>query len=70
MTSNHVSGNQWDAPFAWAPLQEIAAKGLLNYRSIPGAKEAAVRISTKFVNTIAKDFSKTQSLFENMMLKE
>jgi len=64
MTSNHVSGNQWDAPFGWAPLQEIAAKGFLNYPSVTGAKEAAVRIASKFVNTIAKDFSKTQSLFE------
>ena len=64
ITSTHVSGNQWDAPFAWAPLQEIAAKGLLNYPLVPGATEAAVRIATKFVNTIAKDFSKTQSLFE------
>lgn len=64
MTSTHVSGNQWDAPFAWAPLQEIAVKGLLNYPEVPGTKDAAIRLATKFINTIAKDFHKTHALFE------
>ncbi len=27
-TSDRVSGNQWDAPFGWAPLQIIAIEGL------------------------------------------
>ena len=31
LTSTRVTGNQWDAPFGWAPLQMIAADGLRRY---------------------------------------
>ena len=27
-TSTFKSGNQWDAPFGWAPLQMISVEGL------------------------------------------
>jgi alpha,alpha-trehalase len=65
MTSSTHSGNQWDAPFAWAPLQDIAVKGLLNYDTqVPGAKDAAVRLSNKFVNTVAKEFGEEHGIFE------
>src|SRR5215470_4239665 len=30
-TSTSQTGNQWDAPFGWAPLQIIAVKGLRRY---------------------------------------
>ncbi len=30
-TSTYVSGNQWDSPFGWAPLQMIAVDGLRRY---------------------------------------
>jgi alpha,alpha-trehalase len=31
LTSTRVTGNQWDAPFGWAPLQMIPADGLRRY---------------------------------------
>ena len=64
MTSATRSGNQWDAPFSWAPLQLIAVKGMLNYPDVPGAQDSAVRISNKFVNQIAKEFSEHGGIFE------
>ena len=30
-TSTYVSGNQWDAPFGWAPLELIACQGLRRF---------------------------------------
>jgi len=44
-TSNPVWGNQWDAPFGWAPLQMIAVAGLRNY----GHHEAASRLARRFI---------------------
>ena len=41
-----ISGNQWDAPFGWAPLNLIAVQGLLRY----AYKADAKRIAGKFLN--------------------
>jgi alpha,alpha-trehalase len=51
-TSTHVSGNQWDAPFGWAPLQMIAVEGLRRY----GYAEDAERISMKFLSLVRREF--------------
>ncbi len=51
-TSTYVSGNQWDSPFGWAPLQWIAVEGLRHY----GYKEDAERISMKFLSLVRRDF--------------
>jgi alpha,alpha-trehalase len=51
-TSTYVSGNQWDSPFGWAPLQWIAVEGLRRY----GYKEDAERISMKFLSLVRQDF--------------
>src|SRR5262249_39918916 len=40
-TSTFNSGDQWDAPFGWAPLQWIAVEGLRRY----GFNDDAKRIS-------------------------
>jgi alpha,alpha-trehalase len=37
------TGQQWDAPNGWAPLQWIAVKGLENYGEKPTAKDIAER---------------------------
>ena len=37
------SGQQWDAPNGWAPLQWIAVKGLENYQQTTLAKDIAER---------------------------
>lgn len=59
-TSNFVSGNQWDAPFGWAPLQYFAVKGLLRY----GYKTEALRLAEKFVAMLVKDFERCGVLLE------
>ncbi len=51
-TSTTVSGNQWDAPFGWAPLQMIAVDGLRRY----GYNEDAERISLKFLSLVRREF--------------
>jgi alpha,alpha-trehalase len=51
-TSTYVSGNQWDAPFGWAPLQMIAVEGLRRY----GYNQDAERISMKFLSLVRREF--------------
>jgi alpha,alpha-trehalase len=53
-TSTYVSGNQWDAPFGWAPLQMIAIEGLRRY----GYAQDAERISMKFLSLVQREFLK------------
>lgn len=60
LTSTHVSGNQWDAPFGWAPLNLIAVQGLLNY----GYADDAKRIASKFVTMAVKEFATSGTLVE------
>ena len=52
-TSDRVTGEQWDAPFGWAPMQLIAVEGLRNY----GFTEAADRISSEFLSMLLRDFT-------------
>lgn len=60
LTSAHRSGNQWDAPFGWAPLQLIAVEGLRRY----GYRDQADRISINFVSLILKEFVEHHAIFE------
>lgn len=60
LTSTHVSGNQWDAPFGWAPLNLIAVQGLLRY----GYEEDAKRIAAKFLTMAVQEFNKSGTLVE------
>lgn len=60
LTSTHVSGNQWDAPFGWAPLNLIAVEGLLRY----GYEEDAKRIAGKFLTMAVQEFNQTGTLVE------
>ncbi|MBD2019799.1 alpha,alpha-trehalase [Leptolyngbya sp. FACHB-36] len=60
LTSTKVSGNQWDAPFGWAPLHLIAVQGLQRY----GYTQAAHRIARKFIAMLVKEFEATGTLVE------
>ena len=51
-TSTNVSGNQWDAPFAWAPLQMVAVEGLRRY----GYNTEADRISREFLSMVQEQY--------------
>ena len=59
-TSNFASGNQWDAPFGWAPFQYFAIKGLLRY----GYKTEALRLAEKYVTLLVNDFERCGVLLE------
>jgi alpha,alpha-trehalase len=59
-TSSRQSGNQWDAPFGWAPLQMIAIEGLRQY----GFTEAADRISVKFLSLVRDTYRKSGTIVE------
>jgi len=59
-TSTVHSGNQWDAPFGWAPLEMIAVEGLRRY----GYEAEANRISAKWLSMILADFLKTGRIVE------
>ncbi len=60
LSSTHVSGNQWDAPFGWAPLNLIAVQGLVRY----GYREEGERLARKFMSMLSKEFKKDGTLLE------
>ncbi len=59
-TSTVASGNQWDAPFGWAPLQLIAVQGLRRY----GFSDAADRIAMKFLSLVREEYLKSGTIVE------
>jgi alpha,alpha-trehalase len=60
LTSTTVSGNQWDAPFGWAPLQLAAVEGLRRY----GFDADADRLSRKFLELVVKEFEEHGTIVE------
>ena len=60
VTSLNTSGQQWDAPNGWAPLQWIAVKGLENYNQSALAKDIAKR----WVSLNIKVYKQTGKLME------
>ncbi len=60
LTSTQETGNQWDKPFGWAPLQMIAVDGLRRY----GHDEAGDRLARKFVGTVVKEFEEHGVILE------
>lgn len=54
------SGQQWDRPNGWAPLQWIAVAGLRRY----GHHELAGEIARRWVATVEATFARTGLLFE------
>lgn len=54
------SGQQWDAPNGWSPLQWFAVKGLLNYN----VRELALEIAQRWLAVLNKEFAKTKVLRE------
>ncbi len=54
------SGQQWDAPNGWAPLQWIAFKGLLNY----SLEETALLLKTNWINVNEKVFAQSGKMTE------
>jgi alpha,alpha-trehalase len=60
VTTPENTGQQWDSPNGWAPLQWIAIRGLENYGLAALAKDAA----TRWVSLNKKVYARTGKLME------
>jgi alpha,alpha-trehalase len=59
-TTTIRSGEQWDMPNGWAPLQWIAAMGLHRY----GHVELGRAIAERWISTVCRDYEDIGPLFE------
>ena len=59
-TTEHDSGEQWDRPNGWAPLQWIAWAGLRRYEHNDLARDIACR----WVNTVNEVYLRTGLIYE------
>ncbi len=59
-TTTVTTGQQWDSPNGWAPLQWIVIKGLLNY----GFKELANDIAQRWMDINEKVYLNTGKMME------
>ena len=59
-TSEFQSGDQWDAPFGWAPLQWIAVQGMRRY----GYQSDAERIAKRFLSMVLREYERHGNLEE------
>jgi alpha,alpha-trehalase len=60
VTTTIVTGQQWDAPNGWAPLQWIAIKGLRHY----GHGRLAYSIARRWIATVRRVYEHTGKLVE------
>lgn len=60
LTTLKKTGQQWDAPNGWAPLQWVAIKGLLNY----GHKDLAIEAAKRWTKTNEIIFEQTGKMKE------
>ena len=60
VTTTIESGEQWDAPNGWAPLQWIAVKGLADY----GESNLARTIASRWMNEVVATYRRTGKLME------
>jgi alpha,alpha-trehalase len=60
LCSPYNTGAQWDAPYAWAPLQLVAVEGLRRY----GFNAEANRLSYEFLSDIGENFRRDGDIRE------
>lgn len=60
VTSLYKTGQQWDAPNGWAPLQFLTVKGLMNY----GRQDLAKTIADRWMSVNEKVFKATGRMLE------
>ena len=66
LTTLEHSGQQWDAPNGWAPLQWIAVKGLLNY----GYDKEAREIMERWLTLNEKVYANTGKMMEKYNVED
>lgn len=59
-TTTHLTGQQWDEPNGWAPLQWAAVQGMLRYGFVAEAHEVAQR----FLATVERVYAAQGKLVE------
>lgn len=59
-TTSVKSGQQWDAPNGWAPLQWVAASGLQNY----GQDAVAMDVTWRFLTNVQHTYDREKKLVE------
>ncbi|MCE9650481.1 MAG: alpha,alpha-trehalase TreF [Parvibaculum sp.] len=60
LTTEAYTGQQWDAPNGWAPLQWIAVAGLRNY----SRKDLAEKIARRWISTVSNFFDRSGRILE------
>ncbi|MEM6380301.1 MAG: alpha,alpha-trehalase TreF [Bacteroidota bacterium] len=66
LSTKNNTGQQWDAPNGWAPLQLIAIDGLKKY----GENELAQEIATRWINLNKKVYKNTGKLVEKYNVED
>lgn len=66
LTTTVATGQQWDAPNGWAPLQWVAVNGLRRF----GQEELAEEISTRWLATVCRTYLETGKLLEKYDVRE
>lgn len=59
-TSLAVTGNQWDSPYGWAPLQLAAVEGLARY----GYHRSADRVAHAFCGMVEDEYARLGTILE------
>ncbi len=62
-TTSVKSGQQWDAPNGWAPLQWVATEGLQNY----GQQDVAMAVTWRFLTNVQHTYDRDKNWWKNMM---
>ncbi|XP_032212218.1 trehalase-like isoform X4 [Mustela erminea] len=62
-TSLQKTGQQWDFPNAWAPLQDLVIRGLAKSPS-PRAQEVAFQLAQNWIRTNSEVYSQKSAMFE------
>ena len=65
VTTTHETGEQWDSPNGWAPLQWIAVSGLDAY----GHEELADEIARRWLETVSAVYLRDGKLVEKYSLR-
>ena len=66
VTTTIVTGQQWDAPNGWAPLQWIAIRGLRRY----GHDRLAYGIARRWITTVRRVYDNTGKLVEKYNVEQ
>lgn len=64
LTTTQATGQQWDAPNGWAPLQWVAVDGLQRY----GQSRLARRLGTRFLHTVQAVYDRDGKLVEKYVV--